>query len=204
MKINNFAIYGYGGHAREVALQMQNFIIDQDINLEFYVDDKYVNQNTKPISKFNPEKSSMMVAVADPLIREKMINKLSRDTIYFTFIHPTAILLDKESINIGEGSFIGAFSILTTNVILGKHSILNRANQIGHDTIIDDYLSMMPGSIVSGNVRAGKRLYMGTNSSIREKINICDDVIIGLNAGVVKSINNPGIYVGLPAILKSK
>ena len=146
----------------------------------------------------------MMVAVADPLIREKMINKLSRDTIYFTFIHPTAILLDKESINIGEGSFIGAFSILTTNVILGKHSILNRANQIGHDTIIDDYLSMMPGSIVSGNVRAGKRLYMGTNSSIREKINICDDVIIGLNAGVVKSINNPGIYVGLPAILKSK
>jgi UDP-3-O-[3-hydroxymyristoyl] glucosamine N-acyltransferase len=39
---------------------------------------------------------------------------------------------------------------------------------------------------------------MGTNSSVREKVNICDNVTIGLNGGVVKNINEKGVYVGLP------
>jgi sugar O-acyltransferase (sialic acid O-acetyltransferase NeuD family) len=202
MKKKIFSIYGYGGHAREVASQMQQFIKKNGFDLEFYVDDQYANNYAKPISKFNPEKGSMMVAVADPLIREKMIKNLSKETNFFSFIHPTALVLDNDNINIGEGSFIGAFSVITTNVNIGKHSILNRANHIGHDTIIDDFLSMMPGSIISGNVKAGKRLYIGTNSSIREKLNICDDVIIGLNSGVIKSIVNPGIYIGNPAKYK--
>jgi acetyltransferase-like isoleucine patch superfamily enzyme len=54
----------------------------------------------------------------------------------------------------------------------------------------------MPGSIVSGNVTIGDCVYLGTNSSIREKINICDNVVIGLNSGVVKHLNESGTYVG--------
>ena len=34
---------------------------------------------------------------------------------------------------------------------------------------------------------------------IREKISICDDVIIGLNSGVVGDIVESGVYVGTPA-----
>ena len=33
---------------------------------------------------------------------------------------------------------------------------------------------------------------------IKEKIKICDDVVIGLNGGVVKNIYESGIYVGVP------
>lgn len=199
MKKKVFSLYGYGGHAREVAVQMQQFIKDNGFYLEFFVDDEYANSNSKPISKFNPEKSTMMVAVADPILREKMVTKLPKETNYFSFIHPTALILDIDNVNFGEGTFIGAFSVITTSVNLGKHCILNRSNHIGHDTTIGDYLSMMPGSIISGNVKGGKRLYIGSNSSIREKIDICDDVIIGLNSGVVNSIINPGIYIGMPA-----
>lgn len=46
-----------------------------------------------------------------------------------------------DNIEISEGSFIGAYSILTTNVKIGKHSILNRGNHIGHDCRIGDYFS---------------------------------------------------------------
>ena len=56
----------------------------------------------------------------------------------------------------------------------------------------------MPGSVVSGNVTLGNKVYLGTNSSIKEKITICDDVIIGLNTGVVKDIKDSGTYVGYP------
>lgn len=99
----------------------------------------------------------------------------------------------------GIGSFIGANCILTTNIILGDHALLNRGNQIGHDCRIGDFFSMMPGSIVGGNVQIGNRVYMGSCSNIREGIRICDDVVIGMNAAVVRDITEPGTYVGVPA-----
>lgn len=185
------ALVGYGGHAREVIAQM-------GITLTCFVDDKYVVEGTQPLSKFDSEKYVLMVAIANSKDRFDVIQRLPKETKYFTWIHPTAIIMDN-NVEIGEGSFIGAYSILTTDIEIGKHAILNRGNQIGHDCKIGDYFSAMPGSIVSGNVKIGDCVYMGNNSSIREKLNICDDVILGLNSGVVKSINEPGIYGGTPA-----
>lgn len=184
------ALFGYGGHAREVAVQINN-------SVDFFVDDQYVNEHTKGLSDFDPDKYVVMVAVADSVEREKIVRRLPKNTRYFTFIHPTAQIMDK-NVEIGVGSFIGAYSIITTNIKIGKHSILNRGNQIGHDTVIGDYFSSMPGAIVSGNVRIGDRVYIGTNSSIIEKINVCDDVTIGANGVVVKNIIENGVYVGVP------
>lgn len=184
------ALIGYGGHAREVMAQM-------GVKLTCFVDDEYVVDGTEPLSKFNPKKYAIMVAVADSKDRYDIIQRLPKDTKYFTWIHPTALIMDND-IEIGEGSFIGAYSILTTNIKIGKHSILNRANHIGHDTIIGDYFSAMPNSVVGGNVTIGDTVYMGSCSNIREKITICSLSKIGMNCAVVKNIKEPGIYVGVP------
>ena len=185
------ALFGYGGHAKEVAAQ-----IGQDVT--FFVDDEYVNEVTKPISEFDPSEYVMMVAVSDCIDRSVIVNKLPKETEYFTFIHPTALILDDEII-IGEGSFIGANSILTTNIQIGNHAILNRGNHIGHDCIIGNYFSAMPGSIVSGNVHIGNGVYLGTNSSVIEKKYILHDIVIGANSVVIRNITESGTYVGVPA-----
>lgn len=187
------ALFGYGGHAREVACQ-----IGEEVT--FFVDDQYVPTvpNVKGISTFRPEEYAMMVAVADSKDRFDIVKRLPKETKYFTFIHPSVQIMDS-SIEIGEGSFIGANSILTADIIIGKHAILNRGNQIGHDCTIQDYFSAMPGAIVSGNVTIGDCVYMGTNSSIKEKMIICSGVTIGSNAAVVKHIVKSGTYVGVPA-----
>jgi sugar O-acyltransferase (sialic acid O-acetyltransferase NeuD family) len=185
------ALYGYGGHAREVAAQ-----IDQPIT--FFVDDKYLTEETKPISEFDPTKYLIMVAVADSKDRFDMVQRLPKETQFFTFIHPTALIFD-DNVQVGVGSFIGANSILTTNIKLGRHTILNRGNQIGHDSEIGDYFSAMPGAIVSGNVTIGDCVYMGTNSAIKEKLSIHSLSTIGMNSCVIKHIKEPGVYVGVPA-----
>ena len=185
------ALFGYGGHAREVAAQMNKPV-------DFFVDDEYSNKIAKPISSFDPTTHMMMVAVADSIERKKIVERLPKNTMYFTFIHPTVLTMTQD-VEIGEGSFIGAYSIMTTNIKMGKHSILNRGNQIGHDCRIGNYFSAMPGAIVSGNVRISDCVYMGNNSSIKEKIVVNSDVIIGSNATVVKNIITSGVYVGVPA-----
>lgn len=183
-------LIGYGGHARDIMAQM-------GLNLTCFVDDDYMTEDTQPLSLFDPTKHIAMIALGDSKSRYDMVQKLPRETKYFTFIHPSAMIM--KNVEIGEGSFIGANSILTTNIKIGKHAILNRGNQIGHDTIVGDYFSAMPGAIVSGNVKIYDLVYMGTNSSIREKLSIHSLVTIGLNSGVVCDINEPGVYGGVPA-----
>ena len=56
----------------------------------------------------------------------------------------------------------------------------------------------MPNSVVSGNVNFGKYGYMGTNSTVIEKITITNNVTIGAGGVVVKNITNSGVYVGVP------
>ena len=182
-------LIGNGGHAREVMAQM-------GVNLLRFVDDQYIDDDTLPLSQFDPTKHVAMVAVANSKDRYDITQRLPKETQFFTFIHPTALLMD--NIEIGEGSFIGAYSILTTNIKLGKHSILNRGNHIGHDCRIGDYFSAMPGAIVSGNVTIYDLVYMGNNSSIREKLSVHSLSTIGMNSAVVKHIEEPGVYVGCP------
>lgn len=183
-------LFGYGGHAREVMVQMGEV-------LECYVDDEYSTEKTKPISEFDINNEVIMVTIGDSKKRKEAIDRLPKGTKFFSFIHPTAQIMD-DNISIGEGSFIGANCIITTNVNIGKHALLNRGVHIGHDTTISDFFSAMPNVVISGNVKIGNYVYFGTNSSVREKITICDNVTIGLNGGVVKDINEEGIYAGLP------
>ena len=184
------ALVGYGGHAREVMSQM-------GVELTCFVDDEYVVEGTQPLSKFNPKEYELMVAVADSKDRFDIVQRLPKETKYFTWVHPTALIMS-DDIEIGEGSFIGAYSILTTNIKIGKHAILNRGNHIGHDCKIGSYFSAMPGAIVSGNVTIYDLVYMGNNSSIREKLSVHSLTIIGMNGAVVKPIEEVGVYVGVP------
>jgi sugar O-acyltransferase (sialic acid O-acetyltransferase NeuD family) len=101
---------------------------------------------------------------------------------------------------IGIGSIICPHTILTTNVTLGSHCLININCTIGHDVFIGDFVTVNPGVNISGNVRIGGNCNIGSNSVIRNGITICDDVIIGAGSVVVKDITEPGTYVGSPAI----
>jgi len=186
------AFIGNGGHLREV-------IAHTNYDVTRFVEDEYFKgeDKTLPLSQFNSKEYSIMIAIADSQVRSRIQKSLPEDTKYFSFIHPSSILLNR-NIVIGDGSFIGANCVITTNVKIGNHAILNRNVNIGHDVVIGDCFSAMAGSVVSGSILIGDNCYMGNNSSIREKITICDDVIIGMNGSVVKDIDKPGTYVGVP------
>ena len=123
------ALIGAGGHAREIESYLDEEVV-------FFVDEKYVdktNPQMLPLQEFNPEEYEVMVCVGDSKDRQNIVDKLPSNTQYFSFIHPHAIISDPNT-EIQEGSFIGPFSLITTNIKLGKHTVLNRLNNIGHDT----------------------------------------------------------------------
>lgn len=192
----NRALIGGGGHAKEIMNQMSE-------NLIRFVDDKFYDGSDPmilPLSSFNPIEYEVMIAIGNSTDRMNMLSRLPENTKFFSFIHPTALIIS-DSISIGEGSFIGAYSILTCDIQIGKHAILNRGIHVGHDSVIGDFFSAMPGTIVSGNVSIGNAVYMGTNSSAIEKVSICSNVVIGAQGCVVSDILEGGVYAGVPAKL---
>ena len=196
--MSNIAIIGAGGFGREVYYHILN---DKGMShsMKFYADKKYANDvDIFDIDTIDFHDQYVLVAIGNPKARQEVINRLPEKVRFFTFVHSSVIVLDK-TIKIGKGSIICAGVVLTTNIKLGKHTHLNLQTTIGHDCVIGDYFTTAPGAKISGNCNIGDRVYFGTNSCVREKINIVDDCTIGLNAGVVKDLTEAGTYVGTPA-----
>lgn len=196
----NIALIGCGGFGREVYHHIKHDI--SDINVQFYVDDAYASAgHALPVSQIDFINSYVIVAIGDPKSRKNIIDRLPANCKYATFIHSSVVILDNDNVNIGDGNIICAGTILTTNISLGNHVHLNLNTTIGHDVILGDFVTTAPAVNISGNCIIGQSVYFGTNSSVKEKIKICDDAIIGMNAAIVKDIDVAGTYVGIPAKL---
>jgi sugar O-acyltransferase (sialic acid O-acetyltransferase NeuD family) len=192
------AIIGAGGFGREVYWSLSDADRESAV---FFVNDEWWKPdliNTLPLSQFNPHAYEVVVAIADCKTRESIVNSLPSNTKFFTHIHQSAQIHGND-VEIGEGSIICASTIITTNVKIGKHAQLNLITTIGHDCVIGDYFTTAPGVQISGNENIGNRVYFGTRSCIKQKLSVCDDVTVGMNAGVTKKIEEPGVYVGTPA-----
>lgn len=193
-----YSIIGAGGFAQEVFYSLPQ---KKRKNLVFFVEDEWFksdHSNILPLSKFNPKLYKTIVAIGDPIVRKRIVENLPKETVFFTHIDKSVRFLS-DSIRIDEGSIVCAGTILTTNIRLGKHTQLNLHTTIGHDTIIGDYFTTAPGCKVSGNCKIDDLVYLGTNSSVKQKINICSKVTVGMNSAVVKDITESGVYVGIPS-----
>jgi sugar O-acyltransferase (sialic acid O-acetyltransferase NeuD family) len=186
-------LIGAGGFAREIVAEVY---LQNKFNLKCFVDDEYWTDGLYKISEFNPKTQSALIAVGNPADKMKLLSKLPENTKFWNYISPNAYV---NNLSLGKGNFICAGVIITTDVKIGNHVHLNLQTTIGHDSVLGDFVTTAPSVNISGNVNIGKGVYLGTACCIREKINICDDAVIGMNASVVKDITESGTYVGIPA-----
>jgi sugar O-acyltransferase (sialic acid O-acetyltransferase NeuD family) len=199
-------IFGAGGFGREVLCCLIDIIANANLKIEevacFLVNDEYFKENkimgidVIPLSSFNPDLYTVVVAIGDPASRKRVVNSLPKTTAYKTIIHPSAVI--SKWVDIGEGSIITAGTILTCNIKIGKHAHLNLHTTIGHDCVIGDFFTTAPAVNISGNCHFGNNVYLGTNSSVRDGIRISDNITIGMGGVVVKHLSDEGTYIGNP------
>lgn len=116
-----------------------------------------------------------------------------------TLIHPRAFVSQRSRLQ--PGTVVCAGAIVQPYVTIGLGCIINTAATVDHHCELGDGVHLSPGVHVSGNVRIGKRTWLGTASSVRDKLTIGGDIIIGVGSVVVKDICKEGIYTGVPSRL---
>lgn len=205
--IKPLVIIGAGGLGREVAWLVED--INEKMpswNLQGFIDDNLQGKTLEgyPILGNSEDllalkhKPWVVVAIADTAIRRNIIKKLiDREFNLATLIHPT--VSHSKYNKIGQGSIICSGSIITTNVTIGKACIINPGCFIGHDTILEDYISLMPATNIAGETYIATGCYFGMNSAVINCKVIGRDTVIGAGAVVVNDLPANVTAVGVPA-----
>jgi sugar O-acyltransferase (sialic acid O-acetyltransferase NeuD family) len=198
-------IYGAGGLGREVL----SFITSTDewTPAGFIDDNAPKNKIISGISVLGgvdviseiESPVNIILAFGDPLIKQKVVKSIPRPVQFVTLIHPSVIIQDPRSVQIGEGSIICAGSILTTDISVGNHVLINLNCTIGHDVEIGDHGSVMPGVNVAGGVIIGSSVLIGAGANIINNIRIGQCCRIGMGAVVINNVDDGLTVVGIPA-----
>lgn len=209
MIVKEILIFGAGGFGREVAWLIEDINkVKLTWNILGYIDDSSEKRNQMVNGYKILGDSSMIenldkivdvaVAVGDPKSRIAVVNGLDNPFVKFPIlIHPSVIMSKK--VQIGIGTIICAGSILTTDIKIGQHVIVNLDCTIGHDAIIDDYCTLSPSVNISGNVTIGRATFIGTGAHIINNVRVGENAVIGAGAVVVKDIPPNCTAVGIPA-----
>ena len=206
--MKNIVIVGAGGFGREVEWLIKR--INQQNNNKWnilgYVDDNLekgkkitnleVIYNTEELSQ-TKEKTNVVIAIGNAKVRKTIYNKIknNENLAFPNLIDPSAIIGE---IDLGKGNIICAGTIATVNIKLNDFNIINLDCTIGHDDILEDFITVYPSVNISGNTNIKELVEIGTGTQIIQGKNICSNVIIGAGAVVVKDIIEAGTYVGIP------
>jgi len=206
-------IYGAGGFAREVAWLAESCSSDvQRYEVVGFIDDNATAYGRKLndvpvmslVTAYERFPDALVIGgIGAPHLRQRVMEKaVARGFAVATLVHPHTAY--SRWVTIGTGTVICVGCTITTNITLGQHVQINLDCTIGHDVVMDDYVTLAPGVHVSGQVRLGKRVYVGTgaviiNGTEAEPLIIEDDVTIGAGACVTRSVFRGETVVGVPA-----
>lgn len=209
--MKDIIIIGAGGVGREVA-----FIIEE-INKETptwnilgFIDDnkeihgKVINGYSvlgglSYLKKYGKkeEKPKVVIAIANYNVKKNIAIKINNKFNFATIIHPEVGI--HNTVNIGNGSIIYKGVIMTTNITIGNHVIVNPKCGIGHDSIIKDYVSLLWNVNISGNDVIEEGVLIGSAATVIQGKKVGQAAIIGAGSVVVKDILSNTTNVGVPS-----
>lgn len=205
--MKNIVIIGAGGFGREVTWLIEDINKTKpEWNIRGFVDEN-LDLKGKSINGYEVlgdlewlkgQDLYAVCAIGDPIIKKNVINRLDGSKIkYPVLIHPSVIKSD--SVDISEGSIICAGNIITVNIKIGKHVIINLDCTVGHDAILGEFTTVLPSVNISGYVITEDCVNVGTGSAIIQGVTIGENTVIGAGSVVIKDLPGNCTAVGSPA-----
>lgn len=203
-------VFGYKGFGKQVMQLVLQQIKKQTMDV-YFVDDDPVHDNLGGIEilRFDEfvglehSEKYYIVAVANAAQRRSLTKRCEASGfISFDVIAESALVMDGSQR--GAGVVVCPFSMISTNLVIGKSFHLNIYSYVAHDCVIGDYVTFAPGVKCNGNVHIEDDVYIGTGAIIKQgtldrPLRIGKGAVVGMGAVVTKDVP-PGVtVVGNPA-----
>ena len=213
-----YAVYGASGCGRSLMPVACQQLQRQNINAEIYfIDDSLIEAmiinghtalNYVAFKALRADKKSVLIAIANSQIREKIALKLEQDAIELWTVQADNVVRMDE-IEIASGAALSPFVTLTSNIKIGKCFHANLYSYVEHDCVIGDYVTFAPGVKCNGNIHIEDHAYIGAGAVIKQgtpdkPLVIGRGAMIGMGAVVTKSVPAGVTVVGNPARILEK
>jgi len=99
---------------------------------------------------------------------------------------------------VGGGTFVGPFCVVDVRTRIGRHVGLWPAAQIGHDTVIEDFVFAGRAAIVSGRCHVGVGAHIGPGAVVKDGCRIGRFAVVGAGAVVIRDVPDHAIVAGNP------
>ncbi len=155
------------------------------------------------LQKYSQKDSEIIIGVGEPKDRELLYEKCCNDSIpVATIIHPS-VHIPNSSI-IGSGAYIAQNSMISCDVKIAENVLMQPNALVGHDSTIGRSTVLSSNSVVAGHCHVGKQTFLAIGVSIKDRITIGDDSIVGMASCVVQDIPSGVIAMGSPARIVKK
>ena len=152
--------------------------------------------NFKKIKK----NTGILLADSDFKIKHFVFQKFKENLC--TFFSKFSLIPVKK--NIGIGSIIQANVFLSENIKIGKCVKVNVGCQIHHDVEIGDYTILGPKSVVLGDTKIEKNCFIGSSTTIRNKIIVSSNTFLKMGSILTKNTEKNSVYIGYSAKYQKK
>lgn len=140
----------------------------------------------------------VFIALGDNRLRQKVaaaVEALGLEMI--SAIGKSAVI--SPSARVGKGCAVMEGAVINADANIGDFAIINTNASIDHDCNIGAYAHVAPGSALAGAVQLGDSVFMGVGSRAIPGVTIAAGAVVGAGAVVVRDIDTPGTWVGVPA-----
>lgn len=138
------------------------------------------------------------IAVGEPAARAKLAEKVTEAGMKLcSAIAPSAVI--SPSATIEDGVIVAPFCSVQARAFIGRNAAVNTMAIVGHDVNVaeDAVISSMVN--LGGAVKVGPRAYIGMGGSVREKLTVGADSIVGMGSVVHNDVPEEVIAMGNPA-----
>ena len=210
MKKMKIIIVGAGGFGQEVIWAIINSNANHPrFDILGYCDDTPKKQGLniygypvlgtpEAVDQSLPEKPYFLCAIGSNKDRAQVVARvLSLGWKPATVIDPSVIAA--AYVEVGEGTYIGAGTILSPYACIGNHVIINTGCTIGHDSVLEDFVQVSPGGRVSGSAYLEEGVFIASNAVVAPKIRIGRYATLGACSFAATNIPKDVTAIGNPA-----
>ncbi|MBC7505785.1 MAG: hypothetical protein H7267_08700 [Sandarakinorhabdus sp.] len=207
--MTTIGIFGTGGLAREAgdivaALGWTPLYIARDVDeQQTWIGSDFVVLESE-IERYR--NLGFVIGIGEPKVRQRLARHFTGAVHFTNLIHPDTSFGKgaRDAVDARSGVIICPGVRLTNAIAVGDFAIINPNVTVGHDTIVQEFVTICPGANISGNVCIETRAWIGAGAVINQgsaarKLTIGADAVIGSGAVVVRDCDAGGTYAGVPA-----